>query len=148
MYELLYCSSASQDLTSDDITEILNTSQKHNSEREITGCLLYFDKQFIQIIEGEKKPVRQLYANIEKDIRHENVILLKENEKEERFFNHWSMAFKELSLGDMENIDEVLTVNNFIIYHALDYKMTKAMKLFCTLAKDPFRRLTESYQEV
>lgn len=148
MYELLYCSSASQDLTLDDITEILNTSRKLNSEREITGCLLYFDKQFIQIIEGEKKPVRQLYANIEKDIRHENVILLKENEKEERFFNHWSMAFKELSLGDMENIDEVLTVNNFITYHALNYRMTTAMKLFCTLAKDPFRRLTESYQEV
>ena len=48
----------------------------------------------------------------------------------------------------MENIDEVLKVNNFVIYNALDYKMTKAMKLFCTLARDPFRRLTESYQEI
>ena len=53
------------------------------------------------------------------------------------------MAFKELSLSDMENIDEVLKVNN-----AFDYKMTKAMKLFCRLAKDPFKRLTESYQEI
>ena len=63
--------------------------------------------------------------------------------KKKRFFNHWSMAFKELSLSDMENIDEVLKVNN-----AFDYKMTKAMKLFCRLAKDPFKRLTESYQEI
>ena len=63
--------------------------------------------------------------------------------KKKRFFNHWSMAFKELSLSDMENIDEVLKVTN-----AFDYKMTKAMKLFCRLAKDPFKRLTESYQEI
>lgn len=148
MYELLYCSSASQDLASDDITHILNTSQKWNSENCITGCLLYYDKQFIQIIEGDKQSVKCLFASIEKDVRHENVILLKENEKEKRFFNHWSMAFKELSLSDMENIDEVLTINNFITYNASDYKMTKAMELFCMLAKDPFRRLTESYQEV
>ena len=63
--------------------------------------------------------------------------------KKKRFFNHWSMAVKELSISDMENIDEVLKVNN-----AFDYKMTKAMKLFCRLAKDPFKRLTESYQEI
>lgn len=58
------------------------------------------------------------------------------------------MAFKELSLSDMENIDEVLKVNNFVTYNALDYKLTKAMKLFCTFAKEPFKRLTESYQEI
>ena len=39
MYELLYCSSASQDLTPNDITDILEISRKCNSEREITGCL-------------------------------------------------------------------------------------------------------------
>ena len=48
----------------------------------------------------------------------------------------------------MENIDEVLKVNNLVDYNAFDYKMTKAMKLFCRLAKDPFKRLTESYQEI
>ena len=142
LYELLYCSSASQDLTPDDIANILNISRKYNSEREITGCLLYYEKQFIQIIEGDKQLIKGLFANIEKDIRHKNVILLGENEKK-RFFNHWSMAFKELSISNMENIDEVLKVNN-----AFDYKMTKAMKLFCRLAKDPFKRLTESYQEI
>lgn len=85
MYELLYCSSASQDLTPNDITDILEISRKCNSEREITGCLLYYEKQFIQIIEGDKQLIKDLFANIEKDIRHENVILLGENKKEKRF---------------------------------------------------------------
>ena len=56
--ELLYCSSASQGLTPDDITDILNISRKCNSEREITGCLLHYEKQFIQIIEGDKQLIK------------------------------------------------------------------------------------------
>ncbi len=143
MYELLYCSSARQDLTDDDITAILETSRQWNNNFNITGCLLYFDKQFIQIIEGERALVKQLFANIEKDNRHENVIVLKENEKENRFFVDWSMAFEQLTLSDMDNIDKVLSVHNFISYKALDFKLTKAMKLFCDLAKEPFRKLTE-----
>ena len=142
MFELLYCSSARQDLTPDDITDILNTSRTWNFTYNITGCLLYYDKQFIQIIEGDKKMVKQLFQNIQKDPRHENITLLKENVKEERFFDHWSMAFEQLSRKDMENIDKVLMIDNFITFNALDFKLTKAMKLFCALAKEPFRKLT------
>lgn len=144
MYELLYCSSARQDLTTDDIVEILYTSRKWNTDNDITGCLLYYDKQFIQILEGDEKSVKALFFNIRKDIRHENITLLKENEKKKRFFSGWSLAFKELSLSDMENIDKVLSVNNFITYNALDFELTKAMKIFCDLAKGPFNKLTFS----
>jgi hypothetical protein len=142
MYELLYCSSARQDLTSDDITDILKASRKWNTKYDITGCLLYYDTQFIQILEGDKNAIKQLFANIQKDTRHENVTLLKENEKEKRFFVDWNMAFSELSLRDMEDIDKVLLINNFITFNALDYKLTKAMKLFCVMAREPFRKLT------
>lgn len=142
MYELLYCSLAKPDLTAGDISDILRVSQKWNLQNDITGCLLYFDKQFIQIIEGEKQTIKSLFAKIEKDVRHKNATVLAENEKEDRFFNHWSMAFKELSLSDMENIDNVLMINNFITFSGLDYRLTKAMKLFCTIAKEPFRKLT------
>ena len=52
------------------------------------------------------------------------------------------MAFSELSIKDMEDIDKVLLINNFITYNALDYNLTKAMKKFCILAREPFRQLT------
>lgn len=142
MYELLYCSSASQDLTPDDITSILNFSRKWNTDNGITGCLLYFDKQFIQILEGDEVIVKQLFNSIKKDERHHSITILEENEKKNRFFVDWNMAYSELSLYDMENIDKVLLINNFITFNALDYKLTKAMKLFCDLAKEPFRKLT------
>lgn len=142
MYELLYCSLASQDLTADDISDILKTSQQWNSKHEITGCLLYYNNQFIQIIEGNKSAVKNLYANIEKDIRHNNIIILAENEKNERAFENWSMAFNELSKSDMNNIDKVLSIDNFITFSVSDHKLTKATKMFCNMAKAPFIKLT------
>lgn len=142
MYELLYCSIGNSDLTSNDISDILQVSRKENLQNGITGCLLYFDKQFIQLIEGDKQTVKNLFSNILKDSRHANAIVLAENEKENRFFNHWSMAFAELSSIDMDNIDKVLLVSNFITFQALNHKLTKATRLFCRLAKEPFRNLT------
>ncbi len=142
MYELLYCSSARQDLTNDDMTVILKTSRRWNTDHNITGCLLYFDKQFIQILEGDKKSVRELFDNIKKDSRHDNIMILAENEKEKRFFVDWNMAYNELSLYDMEDIDKVLLINNFITYNFSQIKLTKAMQMFCALAKEPFVKLT------
>ena len=142
MYELLYCSSARQDLTDDDIKNILLTSRKLNTNYDITGCLLYYNKHFIQILEGNKKSVKQLYNNILIDVRHRDIMLLAENEKEKRFFVDWNMAFNELSIQDMEDIDKVLLIHNFITYNAFDCNLTEAMKQFCILAKEPFRKLT------
>ncbi len=142
MYELLYSSNASPDLTTEDVLDILKTSREWNLKHGVTGCLLYFDQEFIQFLEGEEKSVKNLFVKIQRDNRHSKVILLLENDKSERIFKSWSMAFNELSLEDMNDIDKVLLVNNFITSSELDYKSTKASKLFFYLAKEPFRRIT------
>ncbi|MBC7409379.1 MAG: BLUF domain-containing protein [Arcicella sp.] len=141
MYELLYSSIAKPDLAGEDILDILKTSQEFNLKYNITGCLLYFDKEFIQILEGDEQSVKNLFSKIKKDIRHTNVNLLLENGKTERVFKNWSMAFNGLSIEDMNNIDRVLLVNNFITFSELDYKSTKASKLFFSMAKEPFKKL-------
>ena len=147
MYELLYCSSARPNLTADDIDNILKKSQNFNLEHSITGCLLCFDKQFVQLLEGNKDDVKQLYEIIKKDKRHSNVILMNENDKQFRFFPTWEMKFIELSVADMSNVEKVLSANNFITTSELKYKQTKATKLFCEIAKLPFITITESFDE-
>lgn len=141
IHELLYRSRANSDLTTEDVLDILKTSQEFNFKHNITGCLLYFDKEFIQILEGDEQTIKSLYSKIKEDYRHTNVNLLLENDKTERIFKNWSMAFKEISKEDMNNIDKILIVNNFIISAELDYKSMKASKLFFYLAKEPFRKL-------
>lgn len=141
VYELLYSSIAKPDLTTEDISAILKSSQEFNLKYSITGCLLYFDKEFIQILEGEEQLVKNLFSKIKKDCRHTNIMLLLENSKTERIFKNWSMAFSKLSIEDMNDIDKVLFVNNFITSSELDYQSTKASKLFFNLAKEPFKKM-------
>ena len=82
MFELIYRSLAKGGINTTDITGILNKSRNFNSQNDITGCLLFYNNEFIQILEGDKKKVTELYATIKKDRRHTDVMLLDENEKE------------------------------------------------------------------
>lgn len=108
MFELIYRSVDKKGLSAEDILNILEKSREFNSKNDITGCLLYHDNEFIQILEGNKNLIRILFSKIEKDNRHTHVMLLAENEKEERTFKHWSMAFHELNNNDLDNLNKLL----------------------------------------
>lgn len=135
MFELIYRSVAVDHITRTDITDILNTARDFNEKNNITGCLLYHNGEFVQILEGDKKTVQDLYANIEKDKRHMHVLLLAEDEKKERMFKNWSMAFHEFNPDDIENIKKTLFVDNFTSIAKFSEKPTYAIKLFWYIAK-------------
>ena len=135
MYELIYSSLASRKLSTDDITDILKLARDFNSKNNISGCLLYHNQEFIQILEGDKKIVKDLYANIGNDDRHTNIILIAEGEKEERTFNDWNMAYHKLSDDDVQNMSRELFIDNFIAFSEMAKKPTFAMILFWNLAK-------------
>lgn len=95
MYELVYNSIADpQDIDEADLMGILAASREHNRVRGITGFLLYHRGEFVQLLEGERETVRQVYFDyITRDPRHTNVTLCWEFEIERRSFPDWSMAF-------------------------------------------------------
>lgn len=135
MYEIVYCSLASQDLNEDDISDILKSAHEFNSKNNITGCLLYHNREFIQILEGDKEKIQDLYSIIYQDDRHKDIIMLAEGEKEERVFNDWSMAYQELKDNDVQGIGEELFASNFIAFSELAEKKTFPMLLFWNTAK-------------
>lgn len=133
MFELVYNSIANPNLTSEDISDILNTSRDFNSKNRITGCLLYHNNQFLQILEGDKKVVQDLFISIKRDKRHSNVNLLAEGGKKERMFSRWSMAFQEFnSDAGAENS----FINNIVVFSELADRPTQAVDLFWTIAKN------------
>ncbi len=73
-YAISYISSAREDLQVREVMDILDQTNKFNKKQEITGLLLCNDKNFFQLIEGEEKTVRDLYARITRDPRHHNII--------------------------------------------------------------------------
>ncbi len=135
MYELIYHSVARQNLNANDIENILKTARNFNSQNEITGCLLFHNNEFIQILEGEKTKLLELYDSIKNDNRHSNIMLLAQAEKQDRIFPNWSMAYHKLGEYDNVNIDKLLFVNNFITLSELIDKPTKASRLFWLMAK-------------
>lgn len=98
VYQLIYCSRAKAPMTDAALLELLDVCRVFNEANHISGILLYGYHHFIQLLEGDKEVVRSLYFNrISKDPRHYKCKILHEEEKTERRFRHWAMAFKRLN---------------------------------------------------
>ena len=100
VFFLIYASTATRDLSKDDLNELLAQCQRNNAGLGITGMLLYKDGNFMQVLEGEEETVRWLYAKIGQDPRHRGEILLQQGTLEERQFPNWSMGFRNLESQD------------------------------------------------
>ncbi len=135
MYELIYCSVANPNLAEKDTADILAKARDFNSKNDITGCLLFHNNEFIQILEGDKKILQDLIEKIKKDDRHSNVMVLAENTIEKRVFDKWSMAYHKIENNDVINVDRLIFVNNFLTLSELIAKPTHASRVFWYMAK-------------
>lgn len=101
----MYISRLTDPLSMAEIENIGITSSRNNRQADITGLLVYFERLFFQIIEGEEQVVDQLFDTIGKDPRHQDIIRLKtEYDVEDRLFPAWSM--KTINLDN--NVDELI----------------------------------------
>jgi hypothetical protein len=91
LYRLIYSSQASYKLSSQDLKDIAEVSQKHNQPDGITGLLCYNNSMFLQILEGEQQQVSKTYHRIVRDKRHHTPILIECVPIKNRLFEVWSM---------------------------------------------------------
>ncbi len=94
MYRLIYLSTASNNsLSYTELNDLLVKSQKSNRENNISGILLHINGEFIQVLEGSKKAVLDLFEKIKLDKRHKNIIPFDEKSITESYFPGYFMAF-------------------------------------------------------
>lgn len=96
LYEIVYQSLAQQNFKLEDLNELMVFSRTSNVENGITGCLMYHNRTFIQVIEGERTAVKTLYEKIRADKRHSKVETIWEDVIIERGFSGWSMSLMNL----------------------------------------------------
>ena len=96
LYSIIYASSAVQLFTRDQLLDLLTVAKENNNKIGVTGLLLYKEGNFIQAIEGIESVVKELYAKIQQDRRHENIITLGSQAINERQFPDWTMGFRNL----------------------------------------------------
>lgn len=92
----VYVSAAVKPFAQTQLRELLSKARTFNSSAGITGLLLYHNLSFFQVLEGEEADVSALYASIERDKRHDRVLLLSKQVAEERNFGAWSMGFVDV----------------------------------------------------
>lgn len=117
MYQLAYLSFASSLFNTDTdagVDQILMESHKYNADRDISGMLLFKGGVFLQLLEGEKTEVHNLFGRIASDLRHEGIKVLVKQEVSERLYAKWSMGYAKVSQIDLEAINNIIPWNDII----------------------------------
>ncbi|KAB8143522.1 BLUF domain-containing protein [Chloroflexia bacterium SDU3-3] len=86
MIRIIYVSSAARPFSQPELEALLDSSRRNNQARGITGLLLYRAGSFMQILEGEERTVRAVYATICRDPRHTHIVQLDDSPIDQRSF--------------------------------------------------------------
>jgi len=116
MFELVYTSISPAGLSEVELMRMLKQWRLKNQTLNVTGMLLYHDREIMQILEGEEDKVKALFQTILMDNRHRNIEVIYEGNIKDRAFSEWSMAFKLLD----ENIIKIISAG----YEEFNLKMS------------------------
>jgi hypothetical protein len=97
LVRLMYASRAVPALDQEELVTILRQSKANNPTTGVTGVLCFSGGIFLQVLEGGRSAVNQLYNRIGADPRHTDVELLLYEEIGERRFASWSMGQVNMS---------------------------------------------------
>ena len=97
LVRLLYASRPVAPLTTAVVDSILAQSRAHNPRLGITGVLCYSQDLFLQVLEGSRDAVCELYNTIVRDERHDHVRILSYEEIAERRFGNWTMGHVDVT---------------------------------------------------
>lgn len=73
-YAICYVSTRTNEVSEEEIRELLQKREKENSRNEVKGLLLYSEGKFFQVLEGEKNLILSLFEDIQKDPRHKDLM--------------------------------------------------------------------------
>ena len=93
LIRLIYASEVAVPLTPAAVQCIVERARVANQRRRITGVLAFDSQSFLQVLEGEREAVSEVFCHIAKDSRHRRVQLLESVAVDERRFASWSMGF-------------------------------------------------------
>ncbi len=75
-----------------ELGALFSQARSNNKGRGITGALVLSGDWFVQVLEGEESAVREVFALISRDPRHDHVALLETATVPGRVFSRWAMA--------------------------------------------------------
>jgi CheY-like chemotaxis protein len=126
VFQLLYYSLATKPLSEGELYELLSQARQSNAARQITGVLVYQHGRYVQVLEGPEAEVRALYARIQQDPRHTQVVTISEATNSRRYLAQWRMALGRASIPALAQLVEAV----------LAYESGKETPLVSSLLQD------------
>ena len=113
LIHLIYVSTAVNELSKQDLNDIISSSIKNNGMLNITGILAFNEGRFIQFLEGSEFNVMKIFETIKKDYRHHGIDLVRKQKIPTRQYDDWKMRMisPEEILEDSGIIYEKLFLN-------------------------------------
>ena len=146
LVELLYCSvSVEPDLTNADLDRILVSARRRNLAQDITGMMIYHRGEFVQILEGKKESIENVYEKfICPDTRHTAINKVLENTITHRSFGEWYMGFIGTSEIDLRMpLSAMGIVMNLLSDEAkskpLSFALSAFVSIYNQMRKSPYR---------
>lgn len=94
LHRLLYVSTATRPMTVEDLNGLVSAAETRNAALGVTGLLIFTGQHFMQLLEGERDVVENLFASICSDPRHRNIANLVAEPATRRACPDWAMALR------------------------------------------------------
>ena len=121
----------------DTIAKILEVAREKNKFLGVTGLLIFNGGSFLQLLEGERKSVMNLFGRICCDQRHFNINTLLAYNNGIRLFPEWSMCYKNLN-EDGKDHSSLKTLTEKILEKSLSHQQISYDEVLLLLKKFRF----------
>jgi hypothetical protein len=138
MHQLIYLSQATRPLSVKALTCLVEQAWEANAQQNLTGALVYSNKRFIQLLEGEQAALEAAYTRISQDPRHQHLCKIAHHSIASRSFTEWPLAFQTLSPAQFAHLAGCLapdkSTQHFPVYGSAATLFVEAMR---TLVQAP-----------
>ncbi len=89
------------------LKDIFATAEENNASKDVSGILLNSGMVFLQVLEGDKAVVRDLYNEISQDPRHHDCQIHALERIDDRSFGSWKMRGFNIDKLDPEDQESI-----------------------------------------
>lgn len=110
VHQLIYVSAAKVSFSDADLASLLLKARENNRRLGVSGLLIHRSGSFFQVLEGGEDVVENLFRRIERDRRHERVVVLHRASQSAPTFGQWSIGFVA---GERAEVERIPGFNDF-----------------------------------
>ena len=123
IHQLVYESRPTEALNKEQLRDILAKSQFKNIRLNLSGLLVFHAGKFMQLLEGGRKEVDELFAAIHRDPRHTDIKVVLESDCQFRSMPSWVMG-----LSTDDNLAEMISSMDYYISPEVTKQICESME--------------------